>query len=85
MIIPAGDDVQLECSAYGLPSLHVSWMVGGLVHSSDVLTLTDVTSSANYTCDAGVGLKTIEHNVQVTVIGKTITENSRYYFLYVLF
>ncbi|XP_059165296.1 receptor-type tyrosine-protein phosphatase F-like [Physella acuta] len=80
MIIAAGDDVRLECSAYGWPRPTLKWMqMYGLIRNvyrtetkSIVLYLINVTSSENYTCQASSDLGIVAHTVNVYVKGEKV-------------
>ncbi|XP_062381819.1 receptor-type tyrosine-protein phosphatase delta-like [Sardina pilchardus] len=73
--IMRGGSVNITCVAVGSPMPYVTWMLGSedLTPSDDmplgrnVLELTDVRQSANYTCVAMSSLGTIETGVQITV------------------
>lgn len=79
-IMPGGS-VNITCVAVGSPMPYVKWMLGSedLTPEDDmpigrnVLELTDVRQSANYTCVAMSTLGVIEAVAQITVKG----ENSR--------
>lgn len=76
-IMPGGS-VNITCVAVGSPMPYVKWMLGAedLTPEDDmpigrnVLELTDVRQSANYTCVAMSTLGVIEAMAQITVKGK---------------
>ncbi|KAH9492264.1 hypothetical protein Btru_026128 [Bulinus truncatus] len=76
--IMPGSDVNLTCTAIGSPMPHIKWRQGAKDLTPDdnipigknVLMLTDVRDSANYTCEASSDLGNIEHTVQVIVEGE---------------
>ena len=76
-IMPGGS-VNITCVAVGSPMPYVKWMLGAedLTPEDDmpigrnVLELTDVRQSANYTCVAMSTLGVIEAVAQITVKGK---------------
>lgn len=84
-IMPGGS-VNITCVAVGSPMPYVKWMLGAedLTPEDDmpigrnVLELTDVQQSANYTCVAMSTLGVIEAVAQITVKGKTAS----FFFLY---
>lgn len=73
-----GGSVNITCVAVGSPMPYVKWMLGAedLTPEDDmpigrnVLELTDVRQSANYTCVAMSTLGVIEAVAQITVKGK---------------
>lgn len=73
-----GGSVNITCVAVGSPMPYVKWMLGAedLTPEDDmpigrnVLELTDVRQSANYTCVAMSTLGVIEAMAQITVKGK---------------
>lgn len=75
-IMPGGS-VNISCQAVGVPMPYVKWMLGSedLTPEDDmpigrnVLELTDVRQSANYTCVAMSTLGVIETVAQITVKG----------------
>ncbi len=75
-IMPGGS-VNISCQAVGVPMPYVKWMLGAedLTPEDDmpigrnVLELTDVRQSANYTCVAMSTLGVIETVAQITVKG----------------
>lgn len=77
-IMPGGS-VNITCVAVGSPMPYVKWMLGAedLTPEDDmpigrnVLELTDVRQSANYTCVAMSTLGVIEAVAQITVKGRT--------------
>lgn len=79
-----GGSVNITCVAVGSPMPYVKWMLGAedLTPEDDmpigrnVLELTDVRQSANYTCVAMSTLGVIEAVAQITVKG----EAARYSF-----
>lgn len=76
-IMPGGS-VNITCVAVGSPMPYVKWMLGAedLTPEDDmpigrnVLELTDVRQSANYTCVAMSTLGVIEAMAQITVKGE---------------
>ena len=70
-VIPRGD-VNLTCVAYGSPMPNVKWRLGPLeltpedvvTEGKNVLMLTDIRVSNNYTCVATSELGKIEHVAQ---------------------
>lgn len=78
-IMPGGS-VNITCVAVGSPMPYVKWMLGAedLTPEDDmpigrnVLELTDVRQSANYTCVAMSTLGVIEAVAQITVKGKAV-------------
>ncbi len=85
-IMPGGS-VNITCVAVGSPMPYVKWMLGAedLTPEDDmpigrnVLELTDVRQSANYTCVAMSTLGVIEAVAQITVKGEAACYSS--YFL----
>lgn len=77
-----GGSVNITCVAVGSPMPYVKWMLGAedLTPEDDmpigrnVLELTDVRQSANYTCVAMSTLGVIEAMAQITVKGKNLLE-----------
>lgn len=75
-VMPGGD-VNITCVAVGSPMPYVKWRLGALELTAEdnipigknVLMLTDVTESANYTCVAASDLGNIEAVAQVKVKG----------------
>lgn len=75
-----GGSVNLTCVAVGAPMPYVRWISGDLVLTPEeetpigrnVLKLTNIRQSANYTCMAMSSLGTIETTVQVTVKGQEL-------------
>ncbi|XP_055886068.1 tyrosine-protein phosphatase Lar-like isoform X5 [Biomphalaria glabrata] len=73
--IMPGSDLNLTCVAVGSPMPYVKWRQGAKDLTSEdeapigrnVLILTDVRESANYTCEASSDLGNIEHMTQVIV------------------
>lgn len=73
-----GGSVNITCVAVGSPMPYVKWMLGAedLTPEDDmpigrnVLELTDVRQSANYTCVAMSTLGVIEAVAQITVKGR---------------
>lgn len=73
-----GGSVNITCVAVGSPMPYVKWMLGAedLTPEDDmpigrnVLELTDVRQSANYTCVAMSTLGVIEAMAQITVKGE---------------
>ncbi|MGH0164468.1 UNVERIFIED_CONTAM: hypothetical protein FKN15_076601 [Acipenser sinensis] len=82
-IMPGGS-VNITCVAVGSPMPYVKWMLGAedLTPEDDmpigrnVLELTDVRQSANYTCVAMSTLGVIEAVSQITVKGETCADSS---------
>lgn len=82
-IMPGGS-VNITCVAVGSPMPYVKWMLGSedLTPEDDmpigrnVLELTDVRQSANYTCVAMSTLGVIEAVAQITVKGENSTDDS---------
>ncbi|XP_063317008.1 receptor-type tyrosine-protein phosphatase F-like [Pelmatolapia mariae] len=76
--VMAGDSVSLTCVAVGSPMPYIKWTMGpvDLTKEDDmpigrnVLELTNIQESANYTCVAMSSLGIIEATVQVTVKGQ---------------
>nr|KAI8749552.1 tyrosine-protein phosphatase Lar [Biomphalaria glabrata] len=76
--IMPGSDLNLTCVAVGSPMPYVKWRQGAKDLTSEdeapigrnVLILTDVRESANYTCEASSDLGNIEHMTQVIVEGE---------------
>ena len=76
-VIPRGD-VNLTCVAYGSPMPNVKWRLGPLeltpedvvTEGKNVLMLTDIRVSNNYTCVATSELGKIEHVAEVKVKGQ---------------
>lgn len=83
-IMPGGS-VNITCVAVGSPMPYVKWMLGAedLTPEDDmpigrnVLELTDVRQSANYTCVAMSTLGVIEAMAQITVKGKELPPGVR--------
>lgn len=81
-VMPGGG-VNITCQAVGVPMPYVKWMLGteDLTPEDDmpigrnVLELTDVRQSANYTCVAMSTLGVIETVAQITVKGKFIIQS----------
>jgi len=75
--VTPGGSVNLTCAAVGSPMPYVRWRRGTVEltpeHSvpvgRNVLRLTNVSQSANYTCVAESQLGRIERDTEVTVIG----------------
>ncbi|XP_067952178.1 receptor-type tyrosine-protein phosphatase delta-like isoform X2 [Watersipora subatra] len=73
--VMAGGSLNLTCAAYGSPMPHVSWMEDGErpapAHNTpigrNVLVLTNIRSSKNYTCRASSELGTIMQSTQVRI------------------
>lgn len=86
-IMPGGS-VNITCVAVGSPMPYVKWMLGAedLTPEDDmpigrnVLELTDVRQSANYTCVAMSTLGVIEAVAQITVKGKPASYSSYWEF-----
>lgn len=82
-IMPGGS-VNITCVAVGSPMPYVKWMLGAedLTPEDDmpigrnVLELTDVRQSANYTCVAMSTLGVIEAVAQITVKGESAAFSS---------
>ncbi|KAK7483453.1 hypothetical protein BaRGS_00025252 [Batillaria attramentaria] len=82
--VRAGSDVTITCEAEGSPTPYVKWRQGSNVLTlesnipmrSNVLRLTDVRQSANYTCEASNNLGRIESRAQVAVKGTVYTPAS---------
>lgn len=82
-IMPGGS-VNITCVAVGSPMPYVKWMLGSedLTPEDDmpigrnVLELTDVRQSANYTCVAMSTLGVIEAVAQITVKGENPRDGS---------
>lgn len=76
-VMPGGS-VNLTCVAVGAPMPYVKWMAGEVELTKDeempvgrnVLELTNIRQSANYTCVAISSLGMIEATAQVSVKGK---------------
>lgn len=76
-VMPGGD-VNLTCVAVGSPMPIVRWVQGAKEITQDdevpvgrnILMLTDVRETKNYTCVASSDLGTIEHTAQIQVKGK---------------
>lgn len=74
-----GGSVNLTCVAVGSPMPYVKWMMGPVELTKDeempmgrnVLEVTNIRESANYTCMAMSSLGVIEATAQVTVKGET--------------
>lgn len=81
-----GGSVNITCVAVGSPMPYVKWMLGAedLTPEDDmpigrnVLELTDVRQSANYTCVAMSTLGVIEAVAQITVKGKVASYDYTY-------
>lgn len=79
--------MNITCVAVGSPMPYVKWMLGAedLTPEDDmpigrnVLELTDVRQSANYTCVAMSTLGVIEAMAQITVKGKETGQNRNRY------
>lgn len=79
-----GGSVNITCVAVGSPMPYVKWMLGSedLTPEDDmpigrnVLELTDVRQSANYTCVAMSTLGVIEAVAQITVKGENPADDS---------
>lgn len=79
-----GGSVNITCVAVGSPMPYVKWMLGSedLTPEDDmpigrnVLELTDVRQSANYTCVAMSTLGVIEAVAQITVKGENPRDGS---------
>lgn len=77
-VMPGGS-VNLTCVAVGSPMPYVKWMMGPVELTKDeempmgrnVLEVTNIRESANYTCMAMSSLGVIEATAQVTVKGET--------------
>ena len=77
-VMPGGS-VNLTCVAVGAPMPFVKWMTGELELTKEdempigrnVLELTNIRQSANYTCVAMSSLGMIETTAQITVKGKS--------------
>ncbi|XP_053186731.1 receptor-type tyrosine-protein phosphatase F-like [Scomber japonicus] len=75
-----GGSVSLTCVAVGSPMPHVKWMNGGVDLTKEdempvgrnVLEVTNIQESANYTCVAISSLGMIEATAQVTVKGESL-------------
>lgn len=75
-----GGDVNLTCVAVGSPMPYVRWRLGAveltpeetLPIGKNVLMLTGVRESGNYTCVAASNLGNIEHVAQVKVKGSIV-------------
>ncbi|XP_030629378.1 receptor-type tyrosine-protein phosphatase F-like [Chanos chanos] len=75
--VMAGGSVNLTCMAVGAPMPYVKWMAGEVDLTKEdempighnVLELTDIRQSANYTCVAMSSLGVIESTAQVSVKG----------------
>lgn len=73
-----GGSANLTCVAVGAPMPYVKWMTGEIEITKEeempigrnVLELTNIRKSANYTCVAMSSLGMIEATAQVTVKGK---------------
>lgn len=73
-----GGSVNLTCVAVGSPMPYVKWMMGSVELTKDeempmgrnVLEVTNIRESANYTCMAMSSLGVIEATAQVTVKGE---------------
>ena len=82
-IMPGGS-VNITCVAVGSPMPYVKWMLGAedLTPEDDmpigrnVLELTDVRQSANYTCVAMSTLGVIEAVAQITVKGRAASSSA---------
>lgn len=80
-VMPGGG-VNITCVAVGVPMPYVKWMLGtedltpedDMPIGKNVLELTDVRQSANYTCVAMSTLGVIETVAQITVKGKIIPD-----------
>ena len=76
-VMPGGT-VNITCVAVGSPMPYVKWRIGDQQLTPDdlvqvgknVLVLTDIKESANYTCEASSELGHIESVAQVKVKGK---------------
>ena len=75
-----GGSVNLTCVAVGSPMPYVKWMNGGVDLTKEeempigrnVLEVTNIQESANYTCVAISSLGMIEATAQVTVKGESL-------------
>lgn len=81
-VMPGGS-VNLTCVAVGSPMPYVKWMKGLVELTKDeemplgrnVLEVTNIRESANYTCVAISSLGLIEATAQVTVKGKRCSDD----------
>jgi len=79
--VPIGEALNLTCTAVGSPMPHVRWRKGTtylevpskVPVGRNILNLTDVRETANYTCQAISDLGTIEHTFEVRVVGEQLT------------
>lgn len=78
-VMPGGS-VNLTCVAVGSPMPYVKWIAGDVELTKEddmpmgrnVLELTNITQSANYTCEAMSSLGVIHATAQITVKGKVL-------------
>lgn len=63
----AGSSVSLTCVAVGSPMPYITWTKDDMPLGRNVLELTNIQESANYTCVALSSLGMIEATAQVTV------------------
>ena len=89
-MIPGGA-ANLTCVAYGSPMPMVKWRLGALeltpedsqVEGKNVLMLTNIRESNNYTCVAKSDLGKIEHDAEVKVKGEWWQLHGSAYFIIV--
>lgn len=85
-VMPGGN-VNLTCVAVGAPMPYVKWMTGGLDLTREdetpvgrnILELTNIRQSANYTCVAISSLGMIDTTAQITVKGDLRTQKQNKY------